>query len=289
MPYPFGSFTSFMDNSYREHYVGKSTGYQKFAIFAHPRSGSAMLADLIDSHPSAICHKECFTSAGIFHRGFDNLFRIPVNDRSLSQKTQIMLLKFARRVNRTSFLDRTVYHAAAPHISVVGTKFLIPRVVSYSDLWPRLFKGDIKVIILQRKNILRTHLSLKLAEKLNKFHFREGEKVEVQQISFSMPEFVQFTKSIEKGFSDLRARAESLQLIELFYEDLLVDTSKILEVLDFLNLSHENLQTPLVKPQPKSIEHIVDNFDELHTELRGTKWEEFIYYNEQAGISSIGT
>ena len=64
--------------------------------------------------------------------------------------------------------------------------------------------------------------------------------------------------------------------LEMYYEDLVAYRRReMTRTLEFLDLKDRDLQSPLVKQNPRTLEEIVENFSELRRRFANTPYAEF--------------
>ena len=134
--------------------VARSTGYSKFIILGAARTGSNMLVQALNSSPELTCFGELFHPnldfLGFNVEGYDNFDN---KDRAL------------RDGDLPAFLRERVYCAHPEATQAVGFKLLYGHVWGFPGLLGALTEDtEIRVLHLKRRNLLRTMLSLKIAE-----------------------------------------------------------------------------------------------------------------------------
>eukprot|EP01102_Stenamoeba_stenopodia_P008007 TRINITY_DN2268_c0_g1_i1.p1 TRINITY_DN2268_c0_g1~~TRINITY_DN2268_c0_g1_i1.p1 ORF type:complete len:339 (+),score=88.61 TRINITY_DN2268_c0_g1_i1:141-1157(+) len=142
------------------------------------------------------------------------------------------------------------------------------------------------VIHLVRKNVLRMHISDKLAERISSSHcYAGGDCRNFSGVKFSLP-----TKGLVKlleaksAIQDLNRKyiqERKMKNIEISYEDLSEDPVKIVtKCLDFLQCSHlrpDQYVSNLVKRGASDLRDELDNFDEVRETLKGTRFEQMLF------------
>jgi len=69
---------------------------------------------------------------------------------------------------------------------------------------------------------------------------------------------------------------KSTRHITIYYEDLIVNKTKLFDVLDFLNVPRRKLVSRHVKIHTKPLSEYIDNWDEVYSTLNGTQYESFL-------------
>lgn len=247
--------------------------YQKFIILSDYRSGSNFLMNLLKSHKNAHCYSELFFSRKIF-------WASAVYGKSENDKKALD----SRKTNPYSFLDKYCYRPYKENLNAVGFKLM------YHDLYrnqnidlKKLLRHypDMKVIHLKRKNLFERFVSQVMVGKT-------GEAVAVKNSNWESK-----SKKIGKltvdpkvceGDFEYRARMEreldeiinDKNLLTVYYEELNSDYSSAAnKVLNFLNLERTQLKTNQIKQNKSHISNRIENYSELKTYFKESKWEGF--------------
>lgn len=207
---------------------------QRFVIFAQGRSGSTLLADLLNSHPRIYCADEPLTwtrrdparyaaACSVGHRGDTYGFKV-----------KIYQLTDAQQVDPGVFLQRMV-----------------------ADGW--------RVIHLQRRNVLRQALSAVVAEQRQVYH--QFDSSGPAPVRIDPPELLARTA---QRVAFCRHEAEALEGIDhlaLVYEDDLLDPATqqgaASRVFSYLGLEDVPASTELRKIADRSLQRVVANADEV--------------------------
>ena len=130
-----------------------------------------------------------------------------------------------------------------------------------------------KFIILYRKSLLEQFVSLKIAEKTDRWEWTR-DFVLPESLRVDVGEFMEFCRRT-KEFYEKVARAPWIRNCSLVleYEELISDPQKIFDskIFPFLGLPSHPVSTSMVKQNTKSMETIVENFEEVRpwiTEFR---------------------
>ncbi|MEM6673506.1 MAG: hypothetical protein AAF726_11735 [Planctomycetota bacterium] len=128
-----------------------SYGHKPFVLLYTPRTGSNLLAALLDSHPDVLCHHE--------------LFNPEAPHPSLSVREGAEAFDFGTAAERDAapdrFLDRV--YGEPRGAKAVGFKLCIND--SRSAFWGLLFNRSVKKVFLTRNNTLESLVSSLIAEK----------------------------------------------------------------------------------------------------------------------------
>ena len=245
---------------------GKSS-YKKFVVIATARTGSNLLISLLRNHSDMRVHGERFTH--------------------LNGKT-----------------CRQIYHAVYPKKSlkkVVGFKIFYcdPQNTKDREVW-KLLQNDttIKIIHLQRKNLLRSYISYLIARKtrvwiihrnLLRFYIsyllagKTKAWISYRTNSNSKKVYVNINELFEryeytkKCINRINAEFKNHSILNLTYEELNTDQEMAMKkVFDFLGVSYQKVTCSLKKQNTERIEDLVSNFSELSRALEGSDLESML-------------
>jgi len=226
----------------------KNNDYRKFIILSRSRTGSTLLATFLASHPNKKVDHE------IFHNLNGKDFRIVL---------KYQFGKYPRRIDAVGF-KIFYYH---------------PLDEKCNSLWKALENTkDLYVIHLKRRNILRTHLSWKLANESNEWvkSKMSSTKLEKKKIFLSVDELnreFERTRNWEQEGDTMFAEHP---MIEIYYEDIVNNPeTQLKKVTDFLGLSYFQPETHLKKQNPEKLYELINNYDELKNYFEHTPWEAF--------------
>lgn len=270
-----------------EHLKGNNHEYQKFIVLTYRRSGANFFLDLLRSHPQIVAYAGLFEKdkVAFFYTGYP-----PVDCKST--------LKY-RDKYPVEFLQKRVFGTYSDAIKSVGFKIIYElkqqQVLEYLRAMP-----DLKIIHLQRKNLLRLHLSDKIAATTNKWHAvskeheqwvnavgdgQRGRLVDDPQHSI-LPDDLKITLNYQECLKEFekitRLRNEfkgffmQQSLLDVYYEDLLTNLStETTKVLSFLNVENQDLNSRFLKINNKKISDLITNYAQLKNEFAGSEWAQF--------------
>ena len=131
-----------------------SGDYVRFIILSGARTGSNMLASSLNSSPEIICFRELFnfTAKRFIDFNVDGYDRFSADDRDL------------RNQDYRRFLRERIFCPHSEDIQAVGFKMPYDHFWGYEDLLPWLADDEqLRVVHLERRNILRTFVSFRIA------------------------------------------------------------------------------------------------------------------------------
>tara|TARA_R110002124_G_scaffold287349_1_gene473554 strand:- start:6028 stop:6759 length:732 start_codon:yes stop_codon:yes gene_type:complete len=222
--------------------------YRKFIVLTRSRTGSNLLISLLNAHQNIEAHGEIF--ARLHHK----------TSMEIWNNTFGIKRKWIKRVGFKIFY----YHPLDSDDSIV---------------WDQLLKDkSIKVIHLQRENLLRVHLSRLIAGKTDVWTNSGKEKttssknVEVS-IDEMFDDFKQTQFLIEKAASDFRSH----EFVDIRYETLAANKqAEMTKLFKFLDLPNEKVSSDLKKQNPEKLEDLIINYQEVREALENTEYEHFL-------------
>lgn|GEM_PF-914351 len=232
---------------------------KKFVIFGHPRSGSNYLCSLLDSHPHIICHYEVFHDQKIIHSFKKNLpFTMEERDSAP--------IEFINKIFEGDSERQAVGFKIFRHQSPETQKKL-------------LNDRSIKKILLSRKNIIQTYVSLLIARKTIRYVEAKNSPEQARiKVTVDADELLKFNEFYNAYLSNLKLKLEETnqEYMQIYYEDLF-EPSTIDSVFRFLNVEkgEYTLEAWTRKQNPAALKDKVSNIEALKQELRGTHLEKF--------------
>ncbi len=177
------------------------TTWTKFVLLSAARSGSSLVVETLNSHPSVIAHGE------IFHEDLDTHIRPEfreTHDLSLRERDPV------------GFVDAILGFPAGR--SAVGFKIWEPQSRLACDYI--LAAPDIVKIILERENCLAHYTSIALAQQTGVWNVRNDFNTDIKipagPLRFSVREFHDFI-AYHKRIFDYYRKSASGPVIELSY------------------------------------------------------------------------
>lgn len=223
-----------------------------FVIFFLGRSGSTYLVEALDSHPFVVA-------------GFEELHTVRKRGGSASDQLECARDFLAPRPAAT-------YHA-------IGFKTKLHDVLDRGGFRALLGELDARVIVLQRRNAIKWVVSWFNSERL----FGLTGDWNLYSSDGRLPPFeldlAMFEERLHEFREGGRFLAEYVHELErpslwLYYEDLLVDEERALELAQtFLGVEPMRLRGRALKNTPDDLRAIVSNFDELRARYAGTRYE----------------
>ncbi|CAA0840940.1 P-loop containing nucleoside triphosphate hydrolases superfamily protein [Striga hermonthica] len=239
-----------------------------FVILSMQRSGSGWFETLLNSHTNMSSNGEIFSS----------------KERRSNASSIILTL------DRVYSLDWFTSASKNQCSAAVGFKWMLNQgVMEYHKEIAEYFNDrGISVIFLFRRNLLRRMVSVlansydryaKLLNGTHKSHVHSREEAET--LSSYKPEInstslVMDLKLMEKMAFEVVENFSSTRHIILYYEDLVKNRTKLVEVQQFLGLPVMELTSRQVKIHRGSLSNHIKNWADVKRALNGTTYESFL-------------
>lgn len=222
----------------------KHKNYTYFLIIGHPRTGTSLLHTYLNSHFSILSLNEAL----------------------------------ANNKNGKPF-----FQAYSKVIKVVGFKYFYEYIQDSekrNTLIQLVSDSKIKVLKIQRKNYLRTYLSLRIAENTKEWS-STGTTVftlKNKQLKLTREEcinaFANYA-SIEKE-TDLILKQHKVPVHEIAYEALDSNPVDVMNGIQrFLGVNPQAVFSLLTKQNPEKISELILNYKELKNEFKGSEFESY--------------
>lgn len=246
-----------------------------FVILTAPRSGSARLVDVLNSHPRVAAYGELFlpgTQEDERVCGSQNppLFtRYALNDGR--PRSKVGLLR-----KRIAYLNGLYGRNEAEWVGfklVYKQASLNPGVLTYLTL------RRAKVVHLIRSNVLDSVISWETARARGLFHARKGDVVAPVRVELDEETLPERLDHHEYAIALARGWIRNLRLpyTEAFYEELTGprQAEKLARILAFLGIEPTAgaLRSDLVRMNPTDHRELIANYDEIRSTLAGSRFE----------------
>lgn len=239
----------------------------KFIILSSQRSGSTYLQILLNSHPEIIVGGEIFnpTPQHLIEKG-----HIPEDKIKLKDSDPEEYLNWF-------FLSGNKYPA-----KVMGFRLFYEHGKTEREkIWKILKEThNIRIIHLQRKNLLRQFVSLQLAEKTSRWLRKESEEIyKYEPILIDYKQCLKYFRKQKRKSQRALDFFESSQILEILYEDLDAVPVRVTdEVTGFLGLDPAELSCDLGKQNFQSLSEVISNYVRLKNRFQDTEWE--VYFED---------
>ncbi|ERN18129.1 hypothetical protein AMTR_s00054p00048870 [Amborella trichopoda] len=252
----------------------RCTPVRHFSILSMQRSGSGWFETLLNSHPNISSNGEIFS----------------VKERRSNISSVLRTLDKVYNLEWTSSAAKNECTAA------VGFKWMLNQGLMeyHKDIVDYFNRRGISAIFLFRRNLLHRLVSVlanaydRDAKQLNgthKSHVHSKQEAEVlakYKPTIDSTLLITNLKHIEDITADALKFFKSTRLIILYYEDLINNQKKLMDVQEFLRVPRRDLQSHQVKIHTRPISEQVENWDDVYNTLKGTQYEIFLNQSDYA-------
>jgi hypothetical protein len=228
----------------------KKDPQKKFFIFTHQRSGSTLLVNLLDSHSMVDCQGELLLDPMLSPMGY------------LSRREKLLSAEvFGFKLQ--------------PH------HFTYQKIANPANFINTLVNSGYKIIKLKRRNIVRAALSLQYALKSGTFHrTRMSSGHQDARVYINPEDVIESIKWIEYNSEELDRLSQDYPLLELTYEDDLLDNSvhqiTVNSISDYLEIPHTEVHTDLRKVIPSDLSETFVNAEQIISVIRSTNYASYL-------------
>jgi hypothetical protein len=221
----------------------------KFLITGYNRTGSHYLASILNSHPDVFCADEIFRkyNKNIFDTTYiQNIWKEKKTPYYYNQKNNVWVNKQCTHYGFVLFYEQA---NRPPGNYIQLEKF--------------------SIILLTRKNLLNRYLSEKLAEKYGFINVPYENKIYINPQNC-----IEDIEIHIKQEQQLKEKFKNQPLIEVAYEDLIVNHNNIIK---FLGLNTNIKLIPqTIKQRVKSQQEMIENYQELKKAFQYTPYITFL-------------
>ncbi|KAB5541355.1 hypothetical protein DKX38_014329 [Salix brachista] len=239
-----------------------------FAILSMQRSGSGWFETLLNNHTNISSNGE--------------IFSVKVRRSNVSTITETL--------DKIYNLDWSSSASKNECAAAVGLKWMLNQgVMQHHEEIVEYFKTrGVSAIFLFRRNLLRRMISIlansydREVKPLNGTHKSHVHSPREAGILAKYKPLINTTLLIPnlKQVEDTAAKAleyfKSTRHIILYYEDIVKNHTKLLDVQDFLKVPQRELKSRQVKIHKGALSNYVENWDEVQKSLKGTHYENLL-------------
>jgi LPS sulfotransferase NodH len=219
---------------------------KRLVIATTERSGSTLLASMLQSHPQL---------RGEFE---------PLAQRSRDQRGWRGRLDYLAPLPRLAALTATAQAAGAAGYFCKIFPFHTWR---YAPLLRRLAQDGWHVLELRRESVFRQAISLMAARRFGSYHAAGGQPINVEPKRFPTARFLQILAGCEDQRLQLEAACVPLKRMTLVYERDLAERSRqqqtFDQVTDYLGVTRHAAQTAHERPFLRPYSEIILNYRDL--------------------------
>ncbi len=234
--------------------------YTRFMILSSPRSGTHMLRTSLNGHPHIEAKSEIFNPGFLKTEAYDE--NTPVQE----------------------IVSKHLFYQYDPNIRAVG--FILHRSGAQFGNWPTLWTQlekdkDLKIIMLNRHNLLRRYLSYcKMRDK--------NRSITACRRYFTVNELKQEFIRHEKEVAEFEQRFSGHEIIHVSYEELCSDyRATMYHLQHFLGVPVKPISPLTEKNQSKDIDQEIGNFNTLRDAFAETRWKWFFEQGESVAANLV--
>ncbi|XP_058191301.1 uncharacterized protein LOC131308392 [Rhododendron vialii] len=240
-----------------------------FAILSTQRSGSGWFETLLNSHSNISSNGE--------------IFSVKVRRSNISTIVQTL--------DNIYNLDWLTSASKNECTAAVGLKWMLNQglMQHHEEIAEYFNTKGVSAIFLFRRNLLRRMISIlansydQNAKPLNGTHKSHVHSPHEAEILARYKPMINTTLIIPnlRQVEEMTAKAlqyfNSTRHIILYYEDIIKNRTKLLDVLDLLRVPQMDLKSRQVKIHKGSLSQQVENWDDIQNTLKGTPYESFLH------------
>jgi hypothetical protein len=225
-----------------------------------------MLRGLLNTHSQIITFEEMFKDPETIGWGLEGY----PQDRRTRQRFKNEPL---------AFIQQDLFKKMPTRIKAVGFKIFYYHAhdTPLEPVWAYL-KADreLHVLHIKRRNILKTHLSKKRAEKTDAWINLTGEKPRPVSVELDIDECRVAFEQTRAWEMEYDRFFEDHPRMEIIYEDLARDYATVVgNVQQFLGVDPEPLEPQTYKQSHQQLTDAISNYAELKSAFQGSPWEQF--------------
>jgi LPS sulfotransferase NodH len=268
---------------------------QRFMVLGSARTGSNLLLSLFSAHPHIKTYGELFNLDMLPKSSLLEVLDDPVSflRRRVyqSHKSEIAAVGFKmfyEHLTRDYFIKLVDASETALQLQERFSQFASFIESNYAwEILDERFRTaweflradqSLAVIHLQRRNMLHTLISLKRAFMTNQWWSLKSGPQPILRVHFDPEECRRYFEQLSKSVAEADAAFAKHPAINVFYEDLIGQQQDTLQrIFDFLNVPYESVttRTSMKKQNLASPQETVDNYEQLKSYFRNTRWDVF--------------
>lgn len=244
-----------------------------FIILSTQRSGSTWVVDMLNSHPAIMSYSELLLENGKGKPTWGGRKDFVFFHTYLEERKEL-LHKMGLKKVLFQYLDEL--YASRNAIKAVGFKLMYGQAGAYDGLLDYLVTKDVVIIHLIRRNILDVIISKEAAMQRDVFHSRTNQVFPLK-LHINLNNILDCLSFQEEEIKKAQNKFSNINLLyhEVYYEDLRHNEDSFEVLLDFLEINHkaQPLNSSLKKLNHTSHSQLIENYEQLKTTLKGTRYE----------------
>lgn len=243
----------------------------RFLIITHSRSGSTLLCRSLDRHPNLNVYVESLhpVDPGVLAWRQHYIQEIYQTD-CLNVIWEDEFTRLSDEYDLAPLVDRIFldYH---------GFKILLQQLPLNYSIWRHFAQQPLKIIYLQRNNLLEAALSTKLAKRTKTWQVPPDSNGIVDSPIEIAPDFLErYFNHVEMSMHAVKKLFSSHQQIHISYEDMCSNWRPTMDkVQNFLKVPQVPLPITTGKRTTSNPSQIISNYKELARYFSQTKWRKF--------------
>ncbi|XP_062211461.1 uncharacterized protein LOC133912635 [Phragmites australis] len=239
-----------------------------FAIISLQRSGSGWFETLLNSHVNVSSNGEIFSA----------------------KERRSNISSIVKTLDKVYNLDWNSSASKNECTAAIGFKWMLNQglVANHADVVDYFNRRGVSAIFLFRRNLLRQLVSqlannhdryLKQLNGTHKAHVHtrdEANTLARYKPRLNTTSLIWSLKQAGEYNRDALENLKSIHHITIYYEDLIRNRTKLVDVLDFLKVPRRKLMSRHVKIHTKPLSEQIENWDEVYNALNGTEYESFL-------------
>lgn len=240
-----------------------------FTILSMQRSGSGWFETFLNSHPNISSNGE--------------IFSVKVRRSNITTITETL----------DTIYNLDWFNSASKNecTAAVGLKWMLNQgLMQHHEQIAEYFRiHGVSVIFLFRKNLLRRMISVlaneydknaKILNGTHKSHVHSPKEAEIlakYKPTLNSTLLIKNLKQVNDTTTKALESFKSTRHIMLYYEDVVKNRTKLMDVLEFLKVPQMNLKSRQVKIHKGSLSSQVENWNDVTKTLNGTQYESFLH------------
>ena len=265
----------------------------RFMVLGSARTGSNLLLSLLSAHPQIKTYGELFNLDMLPKTSLTEVLDDPVTylQQKVYQNHKLEIAAvgfkmFYDHLTRDYFTKLVDMSDAAPQLREKYTQFSSFIETNYAwEILDKRFRTaweflradrSLAVIHLQRRNMLDTLISLKRAYMTSQWWSLKNDPQTIPPVHLDPEECCRYFEKLSSAAAEADAAFAEHPKINVIHEDLIENQQDTMQqVFDFLKVQHESVATRMKKQNLASPRETVDNYEQLKSYFRNTRWDVF--------------
>lgn len=248
-----------------------------FVILGTQRTGTTLVRTSLSSHPDILCCGEVFLLGRRPYSksdGYWSYTRLNVKNR-----VQALLMP---RMTTAAYLNQLY---SKKEYAAIGFKLMLGHCLARPYIWPLVVDKDVKVILVRRRNSLKTLVSRRTAAESGVYHISRTlgvtsavESWDARSVTLDPLTLVEDLDSINSEYDRWRSYLEdTTERLDVEYEDYTEDiVAGNKKVLEFLGMRQVPLKSDLKKVNPDDLSQSIANYDEVVQVLENSRYSGYL-------------